>query len=191
MKKILDIPYYSQHDDVKDEYWKSRSCAIVCLKMVLSHFLNNSPIIEDLIKEGVYIKGLTSTKDWIHDKIVMLARNHGLNSYRQEFKSMTINVDEFKEFDSEYSEKMLKDGLVKIFNSIKNSQPVMVSVGKKFEEEKKFHMVVLVGYKISNERGIEGFYYNDPDYYNNEGKNLFVDIEIFKKHWRRLAIFIE
>src|SRR3990172_1948517 len=39
---------------------------------------------------------------------------------------------------------------------------------------------------------IKGFYYHDPDAHTpHEGKDQFVPIETFKKHWRRMAIFVD
>ncbi|MFC1623672.1 C39 family peptidase [Patescibacteria group bacterium] len=196
MKKILDIIYYSQYENVKDEYWKPRACSIVCLKMVLDYHLgvqppSDSPAIEDLIKEGIYIKGLDENKDWIQDKIIMLARNHGVRAYRQEFKSFDIDLVKNEESESKYSNRILDEGINKIITKLSMNNPVMVSVAKKFKEEKKFHMVVLTGFDVDNGGEVKGFYYNDTDYQNEqEGKNLFVDIGTFKKFWRRLSIFV-
>lgn len=201
MKKILNIPYYSQHRDIKSKYWKSRACSIVCVKTVLNFLCNSEkspsdcgydlPTIEGLIKEGVYIKGLDKNKDWIQDKIVMLLRNHGISAYQQEFKSMNIEVSVGKESESKYSEKMFSGGLEKIIKKLEENKLILVSVTKKFKEGKKFHMVVLTGFEMNKNGEIKGFYYNDTDYNNEqEGKDLFVDIEIFKKYWRRMAIFV-
>lgn len=197
MIKKIDIPYYSQHTNVKGDYWQKRSCAIVCLKMIFDFYKNqnekcDSPSIENLIREGIRIKGLDKNKDWMHNKIVMLLRNHGINSYQQEFKSMNIDVDNEKESLSDYSERILNDGLAKIIKSIENKKPILVSANKHFEIEKRFHMVILSGYKKDEKGELKGFYYIDPDYDDvEEGKNLFVNMKTFKKHWRRMAIFVE
>lgn len=195
MKKILDVPYYSQHEDVKDEYWKKRSCAIVCLKMVINYYKKqdfNLPTIQDLIEEGVFIKGLDENKDWKQDSLVILLHNLGFNAYRQEFKSFKIDLEKKKEFLSEHSDRMLGDGINKITGKLSLNKPVLVSVAKKFKEESKFHMVVLTGFEMDGGGELKGFYYNDTDYRNErEGKDLFVDIETFKTYWRRLAIFVK
>ena len=73
-------------------------------------------------------------------------------------------------------------------NFLDQGNPVVVSISaKRFSEEfeGKFHQIVLVGYDD------KGFYYNDPDYQDEEGKDLFVSIEDYKKYWRKMAIFIE
>ncbi len=50
----LEVPYYSQHRDIKDEYWQSRACGLVCLKMVLDFYQNGrgrtSPILDGFLK---------------------------------------------------------------------------------------------------------------------------------------------
>jgi len=179
MIKKIDVPYYSQYQDVKDEYWKSRSCAIVCIKMIMEYrgvqFIN----IDDLIREGIEIGGLNENKDWIHKKLVQLFHNYGIDAYRQEFKSS----------DKKFEEKFLNDGIKKIIENLEKEKPVMVSAIKKWSKKNKYHMVILVGFEKNEKGDLRGFYYNDSDYKDEEGKDLFVDIDIFKKYWRKLAIF--
>ncbi len=179
----MKIPYYSQHDDVREQEWKDRSCAIVCVKMVLEYCRpeTRSLGIDALIREGVEIGGLNENKDWLHEKLVQLLRNHGVVSYRQEFK--TLNKD--------FEEDFLRDGIFKLEEVLDKKKPVMVSVPKRFEEGNSFHMIVLTGTKKSLLGTVEGFYYNDSDYRNNEGENLFVDIDVFRRLWRRMAVFVE
>ncbi|MBU1558067.1 C39 family peptidase [Patescibacteria group bacterium] len=183
MKKILNVPYYSQYEDVKDEYWKPRACAIVGVKMTLDYFDNHLGLnVEDLIKEGVSIGGLDENKDWIHEKLVQLLRNHGMSAYRQEFISLNY----------EYFDKLLNIGILKIKKELEKENPILVSVPRKFEKEESFHMIVLTGFETSDSGEVKGFYYNDTDYHSEaEGKDIFVDIETFKTHWRRLAIFVK
>ena len=45
----LNVPYISQHGDIKDEYWQKRACGLVCLKMVLDfHQVKNLEVNEFL-----------------------------------------------------------------------------------------------------------------------------------------------
>jgi hypothetical protein len=90
MIKKLDVPHYSQYRDVKDKDWKPRSCAIVCIKMIIEYLGFEIIGVDDLIKEGVEIGGLNENKDWTHEKLVQLFRNHRVGAYRQEFKSLEI-----------------------------------------------------------------------------------------------------
>jgi len=51
-------------------------------------------------------------------------------------------------------------------------------------------LVLLVGFKGGVD-GFDGFYYNDPDSDTVDGgRTLFVEMETFKKYWRRMAIFV-
>ncbi len=52
-------------------------------------------------------------------------------------------------------------------------------------------MVVISGIE-EDDGGIRGFSISDPEEKNEaEGKNKLVDIRIFKKVWKKLAIFVE
>lgn len=191
---IIDIKYYSQHRDVDDAYWQPRSCSIVCLKTVMDFYASDRagkkiPQISDLIKEGVLIGGF-GKDGWLHDSIVMLAHNHGFSAYRQEFRSMDIDYENEKMISGTFEEKISKDGIDKFLRYLNSKKPVIVSVVKKFKEEDKFHTVVLVGYE-EKEGNIIGFYYHDPDANGVEdGAGQYVDIDTFKKYWRKFAIFI-
>jgi len=189
MIKKLDVPYYSQHQDVKDEYWKPRACGALCLKSVLD-FLKTTkkeqPSFFGSFTADEFIK-LAGSKNaygesgWVHQGLIDIAKDFGIVLIRKEFKSENL----------ESQEKLLKEGIEQIKNSLKENKPVLVSVVKKFSEKDKFHMVVLTGFE-SEGKSLKGFYYNDTDYHNEaEGKDLFVDIEIFKDYWRKLAIFVK
>ena len=213
----LDVPYYSQHTDVKDETWRRHSCAIVCVYMVLAYAKSKKgeegqmPTIDDLIYEGFELRG-TGSYGWTHDALVWLLHNHGVPGYREEFKSIDENV----------AKDFTEVGLRKIGEMLKEGNPVIVSGIKKWKEDKKFHNFVLTGFE--EEAGeLVGFYYHDPDddpktsdpnsatlpdadisrdtertrepdvrtkRPKTSGANLFVDIKTFKEKWRKLAIFV-
>jgi hypothetical protein len=193
MKNVIKIKYYSQYLNVSDPYWQPRSCSIVCLKMIMDYYRasgkNKIPTIEELIKEGFLIGGF-GTDGWIHDAIVMIAHNYGFSAYRQEFRSMDIDYESKKMKEGIYHDKLIQFGIEKISRYLKSEKPVIVSAVKKFQEEDKFHTVVLIGYEESNGK-IIGFYYNDPDaLVKEDGECQYVDLKTFEKFWRRLAIFI-
>ncbi len=192
MKKILEVPYYSQKLDVVDEKWKDKACGVTSLKMVFEYYLRNTkdvPTINDLIGEGIFIGGY-SKHGWIHDALVILARNHGLDAYRQEFKSHTIDLIKKIFRTSIFEEELLKKGVNKIIKKIEMENPVIVSVRGRFKKDGEFHMIVING--IEKDRDItKGFYYHEPNSDNKEdGMSNFVDIETFKKYWRKMAIFV-
>ncbi|MCG2695160.1 C39 family peptidase [Candidatus Parcubacteria bacterium] len=180
MIKKIDVPYYSQYEDVKDEYWKPRACGVVCLKMVLDYIKPDKILVNDFVLLANE-KGAYGESGWIHQGLIDVAKSFGVNLKRKEFKSEDKNEEE----------KLLEQGIREIVFSLKENKPVLISTIKKWNEEKKFHMIVLVGFKKGFFKNLKGFYYNDSDYKNCEGKHLFVDIKTFKKYWRRLAIFVE
>ncbi|OGD67048.1 hypothetical protein A2442_00275 [Candidatus Campbellbacteria bacterium RIFOXYC2_FULL_35_25] len=187
MIKKLDIPYYSQYDDVKDEHWKPRACGAVCLKMVLDFMKPSETSVSDFVLSANE-RGAFGEYGWIHQELINVAKNFGVSLERKEFKS----EDKIK------SEKLLEQGIEEIISSLRGDKPVLISTIRKWTEEKKFHTVVLTGFK-EDEQELKGFYYNDPDYEGEDpnpsggqgGENLFVDINTFKKYWRRLAIFVK
>ena len=99
MKK-LNVPYYSQRLNVKDPYWRPRSCGIAALKMAMD-FLNKSPKtkfrrrtskLDDLIKEGVSYGGYSKEHGWYHDGLLKIAKNHGFRkSFRKEWSLQIQN----------------------------------------------------------------------------------------------------
>ncbi|MFA6340721.1 MAG: C39 family peptidase [Candidatus Paceibacterota bacterium] len=167
----LNVPYYSQFIDVSDRYWMPRACLITCLKMVLNYYGKAEDVsIDDLIKKGQDIGGYGKS-GWFHDSIVALAKDLGLEVHREE------------KIDTE-------EGLLHIKGSIDKNDPVIVSIVKDILGQKKFHTVVITGYEEKDGK-ISGFYFHDPestsDERNREAK--FVDTDIFKSEWRRMAIF--
>ena len=180
MIKKINVPYYSQYTDVKDEYWKPRACGVLCLKSVLNLFNQKDLTPDEFIKYAVE-KNAYGKNGWIHQGLVDVAKDFDVVLKRKEFRSE--NKKEQK--------RLSKEGVREIKNSLKKDKPVLVSVVKRFSETDRFHMVVLTGFK-TNFGMLKGFYYNDTDYQNaEEGKDVFVDIVTFRKYWRRLAIFVK
>lgn len=182
----LNIPFYSQYSEDIENVWQTKACAIVCIKMVLD-YLGIKTETQDLIKEGLLISkelekrgkvndGYTEQFGWGHEPLVIILRNKGVISYRQEFK----NADN--------SEGLLEFGINKIISNIKAGLPVLVSLAKDINNPKTSgHMVVVSGIDEG-----KGFYINDPEAkIEVDGKDKFVDISDFKKSWKKLAIFVE
>src|SRR3989344_3137686 len=179
MRKILTVPFYSQHMVVKDPLWRLLSCGIVALKSVLDYLKVETPDPDELIRIGLSYNA-HSDSGWAHEGLVSVASLFGITMKRKEFRSQ----------DSVEAEKLLKKGVDELVLSIEKGKPVLISAIKKWVETKKFHMMVLVGFEM-DEGVLKGFYYHDPDAYTpHEGKDQFVPIETFKKHWRRMAIFL-
>jgi hypothetical protein len=169
----LSVPYFSQHLNVADTYWQTRACGMACVKMALDFFHKNSPPLDDLVWQGVRIDGY-GPSGWIHAALVSILDMQGVAAERKEFK-----IGELYEA-----------GIAEIILSLESGLPVIVSAVKKFEVADKFHMVLLTGFEKESDT-VKGFYYHDPDAQTQEeGMNRFVSSEQFKKHWRRLAIFL-
>jgi len=180
-KKILDVPHLSQLLDVSKDKWQKTSCGVTALAMVTSYYLgNDSPTIDELIDEGVLINGYDKEFGWKHSSLVVIARNHGLHGYQQEFKS--------REKSSE--DRLTLEGIEKIKKVILNNIPVLVSVKPFFRKNKASHFVVLIGLKMDGNK-LTGFYYNDPESEEKgDGEHEFVALERFLEYWRKMAIFI-
>ena len=188
----LNVPYYSQHTDVKDEFWQKRACGIVCLKMVLDFYGVRTLEPDDFIKSAVE-KNAFRKSGWRHNKLVEIATDFGLKADRKEFKFANPNNLICGGSTSTGCEHCLltERGVDYLAGFLTQRRLVIVSVVKKFKYLEKFHQVVLTGFEVGANERLEGFYYNDPDYQNEkEGKNLFVPLDIFQKYWRGLAIFI-
>lgn len=165
----LNVPYFSQFLDVKDNRWMPRACAIVCLKMVLEYYGKKDATIDSLIEEGLRIADYTPV-GWRHDVLVKLAEAHGLSAHREEG---------------------LKDhnGIQKVIDALKRGEPVIISAVKSILGQTKFHMVVVTGIEEEG-REVVGFYYHDPESLDREkGAHLFVKREMFENDWRGMAIF--
>lgn len=169
-KIILEVPYYSQHLDVVEEKWRNRACGIVCLKMVMDYYNKYNPPLTALI-DGVAARGGFGPSGWIHDVVVRTAKEYDFSAQRKEYESVDIAIEE------------------KI-KAIENGNSIIISAIKNFSEENKFHMVVLTGFE-RDDFGLKGFYYHDPDSLDREsGMHKFVPIDVFKKYWRKMSIYV-
>ena len=169
--------------------------------MVLD-FLNpaEESSIEDLIKEGEIIGGLDENRNWIQDKVVMLGRNHGLQSYRQEFRTHNVDLETGEGEPSSFDQEFLKEGTDKIKKSLEGNFPVIVSVYAKKNDDGSIdglgdsgtaHTIVLNGFEENDNGEMESFLLLNPA---GKDKNNFeerVSVNDFKKFWRKFAIFFE
>ena len=157
----------------------------MALKSLREDF-NLSP--DELLEEAISIKAFSESGFWLHDRICLLAHNHGLPAYNEEFKSIPFGKETI------YAKDMSDYGVEKIFNFIKDKQGLVISsVPKNFDNIDKPHSILIHDIKIDIKDGMEKryFVYNDSEKLDSEtGQNLLVDLETFKILWRKLAIFI-
>ncbi len=190
MKVVLNVPYFSQNSDLVPEKWRNVSCGIAAVKMILDFLVKKSPLINLLIDEGIAINGYT--KDgWSHESLVRLLRNHGVMAYSQEFRSVSIQIDEIHGvtmLSGKYDLSLSEFGINKITSKLLNGLPVIVSVKPNFNNNKHSHLILIVGF--DNKKKI--LYYHDPD--SRDGiclKSTEIKVKEFIKYWRKLAIFID
>jgi hypothetical protein len=145
---------------------------------------------DNWIKEGIYI-GAWDGKFWKHNEIIRLFRNHGIFAYSQEFKTVDVNIENGEMKVGAKSDLFLEKGVEKIVEKIDQNIPTIVSIYKYFTEKNRHHGIVIIGYEKKN-NNIKGFYYHDPEIPDEKGgKDLFVELDVFKKGWKRLAIFAD
>lgn len=181
----LFVPYYSQFVDVEDPFWMLRGCGAASLKMVAEYHGASVLDIASLGNEAKERGGYDMQNGWIHNYLVNKAIELGLQAHRTERDDLIID---------------------EIIASLDAGNPVIVSVEKRVLEQKRFHMLVIVGYENGEgdasepESGLangyklranSGFYYHEPESTDKDrGQYRFCDTETFKEYWRGKAIFI-
>lgn len=190
----LSVPYYSQFLDVPDTFWMVRACGATAFKMVAEFHGKELPSIIELCNEAKEKGGYDMQNGWVHDYLVNKAKSLGFNAHRTE-REVPI-LDE-------------------IIASLDAGNPVIVSVEKRVLEQKRFHIVVIVGYEKSQTpqsdvniadntfipvsefadsykiKSNSCFYYHEPESTDRDrGAYKVCDMETFKQYWRGKAIFI-
>ncbi|MFZ2038336.1 MAG: C39 family peptidase [Minisyncoccia bacterium] len=188
---LLPVKFYSQYSSDIPYEWRSRVCALAAIKIVTDFLGVEKLEVEKLIIEGQIINGYDEKFGWNHEAIVRIFRNHGFNSFRQEFKSRKINLETKESSESEFEPGQINFGIFKIKSALDHNLPVVISVLKRFNEPNTYHMAVVVGYELTND-GIKGFYITDPEKLDAaSGEAIFLPLNEFISAWRKLAIFIE
>ena len=185
----LEVPYYSQFIDIQDSFWMIRACGGMCLKMVAEYHLSvgtpnrmdvTVPDILSLCNEAKERGGYDMQNGWVHDYIVIKAKELGLQAYRKEG---LVNIEE-------------------IITSIESGNPVIVSVEKRVLEQTRFHMIVIVGYEkgesaeselspTSHLKPVTYLHYHESESTDKEkGQYRICSKEIFMEYFRGKAIFI-
>ncbi|MDD3481057.1 MAG: papain-like cysteine protease family protein [Patescibacteria group bacterium] len=195
MKKILEVPYLSQFDDVSDPEWKSRACGIACLVMVLGFYEGKLRPIENLIELGTDLKAYDKKYNWYDSGLCSIAGELGFTAFRRRWElskaDTAVFLDEGRsEEDNEaYNAQALKEGVYTLVETLRLGSPVIVSVSKNFNEPHKGHDIVLTGFEKDGEK-LLGFIYHDPNARGEKRANEFVGIDKFLEHWKRRGIFI-
>ncbi len=174
----MSIPYFSQFSDVKDEYWKHRTCTIACLASVISwirpELEQELRPLDHFVTKAVALDARDPNIGWIHEKLIELARSYGVTLVRREYK----------ETNDASAEEMIQNGFDDISLSLSRCVPVIVSVKRGFNEDGTPHTVLLV-----NENNGRFEIYEPEARSKEDGGIRIMSREEFVKYWRRLAIF--
>ncbi len=175
MNLKITVPYVSQYRDIQDKNFALTSCGMVSLYMVLLYFKKQGSITINQSLENMIVTGRETDGGyrpgvgWIHDYFIGIAQDHGLESYRKE------EIDSFDEIEA----------------SLRNKNPVILSVERRCLTTKSFHMIVLIGIEFAaNGKEIHGFYYHDPAaLIDKDGADKFCTVDCLMQFWRKKAIF--
>ena len=159
----LTVPYYSQYLDVTDPFWMIRACGACALKMVAEYHAISVPDLVALCEEAKARDGYHMENGWVHDYLVMKAKELGLDAYRKE------GLEDVRE----------------IKQALDAGNPVIISVEKRVLEQRRFHLLVLVGYDGDT------FYYHESESTSRDrGQYRSCDTKTFMEFFRGKAIFV-
>lgn len=209
MKKISlleDVAYLSQFDGSIRPEWEGRACTFVCLEMGMrkvapdleipkaDQMFEESEILQQDMLRKRRITPEAIEKGRLHHTVTLIAHNHGVMAYPEEFRSKKVDLKTGEFSASGFEDRMLQAGLLKICKSLEEDNPVMVSVPRNLASENKndLHMILLVGATRTGKK-IENFCYHDPDskYSERPKKFMYIGGDKFAEIWNRTAIFIE
>jgi len=214
---ILDVPYYSEFDEIDGSsehvrVFKRRSCGIVSVKMVLDYFYGKGEIkkitLKNLIKLALNHRayslkeGGKKGKGWVHSGMVRTLQDLGFLSWR---RMWFLRADDKNFFKTEglgsqslnkYCDQVKEETYLSFRKSIENGNPFLVSINKNLGVKKCPHLVVVTGIEFDKKEKIMGLYLNDPHNPKNGTKvrplykDQFISVKEFDKIWRKRAIFI-
>lgn len=178
----LSVPYHSQFLEVKDSEWNIRSCSGACVAMAVEFLTGKNIDILEYMKEAEREGGYDKINGASHDYIISYFEKEGLKSSRYKNpETKDVNVD-----------------ISSLVESLENNSPVIVSINKIILEQKKFHLILLVGLEKDENGNVTHFYYHEPEatvasVENNPavgGAFRKCDIEVFLQGYRGRAIFV-
>ena len=181
------VPYYSQHTHVSRADWKERACTVTCLKMAIEYCTEKETVsIDDLIDEGLLI-GAHTQHGWDHAGIAILAHNHGVAAYKEEFRAIEINIQTKEKSKSVHENTLREYGCNKLISHLDQGGVAVVSVLRGMHKDGGFHSVLLIGYEKTGDATT--FIYHDPDAKFGSKSNMSIAKHDFLSLWRSMAIF--
>ena len=164
---MFNVPKLSQRIDIKSKYWKSRSCGIVSLKMIMDYWKMPTKRVNlaELIKKGIEVGAYDKRWGWIHAGLVKLAKHYGYKGR---------NYDWFNDKPQTAYEKMTK----------KLKLPIATSIHSGLNPRKSGHLIVITGIRGKK------IYYNDPDSKTRKSIARIASLKKFLTGWKRRIIIL-
>ena len=200
---LLDVNFYDQIGEAKiaglNKEWADRACGIISLKMVLEYLAKEKISLKEIFKNLNGGKGYREGVGWILSDIVNFALSRDISSWRRKFYLNEEEKDLFRKegLDEKSIEKLdrqtEREGISSIIEAINDGYPVMVSIPKHFRKGESGHLIVVTGFRRidAGKMEIVGLYINDPYPEDEEGKNIFIELNKFQESWNKRAIFFE
>ena len=171
------VPYFSQWADTTDEYWKSRTCTLACIASIVSarYPEQESALrpLDTLVAEALALNARDPNVGWIHERIITLAKQHGIKLVRREYKVGDEATN-------------LQQGFSDIDTALKDGGFVILSVKRGWKDDGTPHSVLVVG-----KEGEEYILYEPDAQSRDAGGVIRFTKEALAPYWRRLAMLGE
>lgn len=173
---LHNIPCLSQHLHIKNKDWRTKSCGITCLAMLLNYF-NKKVSPDELLEFGLKFQFSHNNKNyfayipevgWTHWGLVKIAEKFGLSGNAFDWSK----------------EKITQEDAYKKIISLLKKQPVMASIKKNFEDGGSGHLIVLTGFDKNN------IFYNNPDHQTKDLSCGSISKNKFLKYWTKRVVVI-
>jgi ABC-type bacteriocin/lantibiotic exporter with double-glycine peptidase domain len=161
---VLEVPFFSQFQDISSPDWQKKSCGIASLAMIIEYYKPGTTTADRLLAQAIADKGYIENIGWTYKSLISVAQTYDLDGEAFDLGTLgnTAAFAKFKIF--------LEDG------------PVIVSVHYKFDPTSTIpHLVVIDGI-VGNT-----LYYNDPAATEGEKK---ISVSDFLKGWKKKFIVI-
>lgn len=161
---VLDVPFYSQFQDIHSAQWQKLGCGIASLAMVINFYNPGAASPDTLLRQGIAAGAYVGGAGWSHWGLVSLAQRYGLQGEPLDLSNL----------DADAAFAKLEESLQK--------GPVIASVHYKLESQNPIpHLVVING--VSGDT----VFYSDPA--ASAGAKE-ISIHDFLKAWKKRLISI-
>lgn len=165
LSNSIDVPFYSQLEDISDPYWKGKGCGIASLAMVMDFFKPNTVTsVDNLLREGIKSGAYLNRAGWIHAGLIDLSKRYGFDG------------------QGHYWDNTSKEIALSNLSVALENGPVIASVYYTFDPLSPIpHLVVI------NSIDDKNVHYNDPAEPSGGG---VISIEDFQTGWKQRIIAI-